>query len=157
MTRHIGNNASPLQKPKTTAAHKPPTTRPTGASIAVQPPRTPQGVSAAAPSAVPAGSAAQKGMPAKPKPALEGAAGALDKPKAAPRAQRKVSNPDAAQVTRPFGFAAVDRPNGQASAVAHCGSGSHADHMSLQVVAAPLRNILVFEEPADISKRLLMS
>jgi len=108
------SNASSMQKPRTTAAHKPPTTRPTGVIIAVQPPRMRQGVLAAAPSAVPAGSAAQKSMPAKPKCAQEDAAGALDKSKAAPSARQKVSDLDAAQVIRPFAFAAFDRRNRQA-------------------------------------------
>ena len=114
MTRNIGDNAPSLQKPKTTAAHKPPITRPASASIAVQPPSMPQGVPAAAPSAVPAGSAAQKGMPANFKPAQEGAAGALDMSKAAPRARQKVSDLDAAQVSKPFAFAAGDGRKWQA-------------------------------------------
>ena len=37
------------------------------------------------------------------------------------------------------------------------GNDLHADHISLQVAAAPFQIILVLEEPADISKCLLLS
>ena len=105
-------NASSVQKSKTTAAHNPHTKSPTGVIIAAQPPSMRQGVLAATPSAVPAGSAAQKGMPAKPKSAQEDAAGALNKSKAARRAQQKVSDLDPAKVVNPFAFAVLDRCNG---------------------------------------------